>query len=222
MAYEIPFVNPAKNYQLIKEEIDAAYFEVMSKGDLIDRGHLKSFEENLAKFAGTKYAVGLNSGYDPLHMSLRAAGIGAGDEVIVPSHTFVATCSAVVNVNATPVLVDVARDFNIDVDKIEAAITPKTRAIITVHLSGYMGDMPRIMKIAEKHDLAVVEDACQSLGSSIDGRMAGSFGLTGCWSFYPFKILGGYGDGRAITTDDPDVALFARRMRYNGEDRQTG
>ena len=118
----------------------------MSKGDLIDRGHLKSFEENLAKFAGTKYAVGLNSGYDALHMSLRAAGIGTGDEVIVPSHTFVATCSAVVNVGATPVLVDVAKDFNIDVDKIEEVITPKTKAIISVHLNGYMADMPRILK----------------------------------------------------------------------------
>src|SRR3990170_2899557 len=153
MAYKIPFVNPAKNYQLIKEEIDAAYFEVMSKGDLIDRGHLKSFEENLAKFAGTTYAVGLNSGYDALHLSLRSAGIGAGDEVVVPAHTFVATCSAVVNVGATPVLVDVAKDFNIDVDKIEEVITPKTKAIISVHLNGYMADMPRILKIAERYNL---------------------------------------------------------------------
>jgi dTDP-4-amino-4,6-dideoxygalactose transaminase len=128
----------------------------------------------------------------------------------------------VVNVNATPVLVDVAKDFNIDVDKIEPSISPKTRAIIAVHLSGYMADMPRIMTIAERHKLVVIEDACQSLGSSIHGRMAGSFGLAGCWSFYPFKILGGYGDGGAITTDDPDIALFARRMRYNGEDRDTG
>jgi dTDP-4-amino-4,6-dideoxygalactose transaminase len=222
MGYKVPFVNPAKNYQLIKDEIDAAYFDVMSKGDLIDRSHLKSFEENLAKFVGTKYAVGLNSGYDALHLSLRAAGIGPGDEVIVPAHTFVATCSAVVNVGAIPVLVDVAKDFNIDVDKIEEAITSKTRGIIPVHLNGFMADMPRVMEIAEKYDLFVVEDACQSLGSSIDGKRAGSWGLTGCWSFYPFKILGGYGDGGAITTNDPDVALFAMRMRYNGEDRTTG
>lgn len=222
MSYKVPFVNPAKNYKLIKDEIDAAYFEVMSKGDLIDRDHLKSFEENLANFVGTEYAVGLNSGYDALHISLRAAGIGPGDEVIVPAHTFVATCSAVVNVSAAPVLVDVAEDFNIDVDKIEEAITPKTRAIIPVHLNGYMANMPRIMEIAEKQNLVVVEDACQSLGSSINGKKAGSWGLTGCWSFYPFKILGGYGDGGAIITNDPDVALFARRMRYNGEDRETG
>jgi len=155
-------------------------------------------------------------------MSLRAAGIGPGDEVIVPAHTFVATCSAVVNVGAVPVLVDVAKDFNIDCDLIEEAITPRTRGIIPVHLSGWMADMPRVMEIAEKHHLVVVEDSCQSLGSSIGGQGAGSWGLTGCWSFYPFKILGGYGDGGAITTNDPVVAQFARRMRYNGEDRETG
>ena len=222
MTSKVPFVNPTRNYKMIKDEINAAYFDVMSKGDLIDRGHLKLFEENLAKFVGTKYAVGLNSGYDALHMSLRAAGIKQGDEVIVPSHTFVATCSAVVNVGATPVLVDVGKDFNVDVNKIEDAITNKTMVMIPVHFYGYMADMPRVMEIAKKYNLVVIEDACQSLGSSIDGKKAGAWGLTGCWSFYPFKILGGYGDGGAITTNDPDVALFARRMRYNGEDRQTG
>jgi len=245
MTYKVKFVDPAKGYQSIKDEIDAAYFEVMSKGDLIDRGQLKSFEKNLAAFVGTKYAVGLNSGYDALHLSLRAAGIGQGDEVIVPAHTFVATCSAVVNVGATPVLVDVGKDFNINVDEIEGVITDKTKGIIPVHLSGYMADMPRIMDIAQKYNLVVIEDACQSLGSSIldqksevrrqeaeisdqgseargKRKMAGSWGLTGCWSFYPFKILGGYGDGGAITTDDPDIALYITRMRYNGEDRNTG
>jgi dTDP-4-amino-4,6-dideoxygalactose transaminase len=222
MITKIKFVSPSRVYEMLKDELDAAYFDVMKKGALIDQEHLRSFERNLAKFVGTKYAVGLNSGYDALHMSLRAAGIGPGDEVIVPAHTFVATCSAVVNVGAIPVLVDVAKDFNIDVDKIEEAITPRTRAIIAVHLSGWMADMPRILEIAKKHKLVVVEDACQSLGSSINGKGAGSWGLTGCWSFYPFKMLGGYGDGGAITTNDPDVAAFARRMRYNGEDRETG
>lgn len=218
----VKFVAPSRVYASLKEELDAAYFDVMTKGALIDREHLRSFESNLAKFVGTKYAVGLNSGYDALHMSLRAAGVGPGDEVIVPAHTFVATCSAAVNVGAVPVLVDVSGDFNIDADKIEAAITPRTRAIIAVHLSGWMADMPRIMDIAQKRGLVVVEDACQSLGASIHGKGAGSWGLTGCWSFYPFKILGGYGDGGAITTNDPDVAAYARRMRFNGEDRETG
>jgi len=222
MMRKIPLVNAARNYQMIKEEIDAAYFEVMSKGDLIDRGQLRSFEKNLAGFVGTKYAVGLNSGYDALHISLRAAGIGAGDEVIVPAHTFVATTSAVVNVGASPVLVDVGKDFNIDPDKIEEAITSRTKAILPVHLNGYMADMNKVMTIADKNKLIVVEDACQSLGATYNGKGAGSWGLTGCWSFYPFKILGCYGDGGAITTNDPDVALFATRMRYNGEDRDTG
>ena len=264
MVMKVKFVNPVRNYEMIKDEIDAAYFEVMSKGDLIDRGQLKSFEENLAKFVGTKYAVGLNSGYDALHLSLRAAGIGPGDEVIVPAHTFVASCSAIVNVGATPVLVDVGKDFNIDCDAIEKAIGDRQsavsgqrsavsdrqsavggqrsaiKAIMVVHLSGYMADMVRIMEIAEKYNLVVVEDACQSLGSWMEDtdsvrcqvlgvrheksvrKMAGAWGLTGCWSFYPFKILGGYGDGGAITTNDPDVALYATRMRYNGEDRDTG
>jgi len=222
MSCRVKFVEPAKVYRMIKDELDAAYFEVMDKGDLIDRGQLKSFETNLAAFVGTKYAVGLNSGYDALHMSLRAAGVGAGDEVIVPAHTFVATASAVVNVGAKPVLVDVGKDFNIDCGKIATAITPRTKAIIPVHLSGYMADMAQVMEIATKHGLVVVEDACQSLGASMMGKMGGSWGLTGCWSFYPFKILGGYGDGGAITTNDPGVALFATRMRYNGEDRDTG
>lgn len=218
----VKFVVPSRVYAALKEELDAAYFDVMSKGALVDREHLRSFEANLAKFVGTKYAIGLNSGYDALHLSLRAVGVGPGDEVIVPAHTFVASCSAVVNVGAKPVLVDVAKDFNIDVDLIERAITPRTRAIIPVHLSGWMADMPRLMEIADRHGLAVVEDACQSLGASIDTKGAGSWGRSGCWSFYPFKILGGYGDGGAITTNDPDVAAYARRMRYNGEDRDTG
>ena len=222
MTQRVRFVDPGKLYRSLKDELDEVYFDVMDKGDLIDRKQLQDFETHLAAFVGTRYAVGLNSGYDALHVSLRAAGIGAGDEVIVPAHTFVATCSAVVNVGATPVLVDVADDFNIDVTLIEAAITPRTKAIIPVHLSGWMADMPRVMEIARRHRLVVVEDACQSLGSSIDGRRAGSWGTTGCWSFYPFKILGGYGDGGAITTDDAEVASFARRMRYNGEDRDTG
>lgn len=222
MAYQVRFVNPPKLYQQLKPEIDAAYAHIMETGSFIDRQELRMFEEELAGFVGTRFAVGLNSGYDALHISLRAAGIGPGDQVIVPAHTFVATASAVVNVGATPVLVDVGPDFNIDVDKIEEAITPLTRGIIPVHLNGRMAYMPAVMELAEKHGLVVVEDACQSLGAKQDGRKAGAWGLTGCWSFYPFKILGGYGDGGALTTNDENVARFARRMRYNGEDRETG
>jgi dTDP-4-amino-4,6-dideoxygalactose transaminase len=222
MISRVPFVAPSRVYQILKGELDAAYFEVMSKGDLIDRKHLKSFESNLADFVGTKFAIGVNSGYDALHLSLRALNIKEGDEVIVPSHTFVATCSAVVNVGAKPVLVDVRNDFNIDVYKIEEAISEKTKAIIPVHLSGWMADMPAIKKISQKYNLFIVEDACQSLGSSIKSKKAGAWGNTGCFSFYPFKILGGYGDGGAITTNDENIAVFAKRMRFNGEERETG
>lgn len=222
MIRKVPFVAPSRVYQKYKAELNSAYFEVMSNGDLIDREQLKSFESNLSDFVGTRYAVGLNSGYDALQISLRALNIGSGDEVIVPAHTFVATCSAVVNVGATPVLVDVAKDFNIDVNRIEEVITKRTKAIIPVHLSGWMADMPEIVKIAGKYNLKIVEDACQSLGSSINGIFAGAWGNTGCFSFYPFKILGGYGDGGAITTNDEKIAVFAKRMRFNGEDRDTG
>jgi len=222
VSYKVKFVDPVKNYNLIKDEIDNAYFEVMSKGDLILRGQLNSFENNLAEFVGTKYAVGVNSGYDALHLSVICAGLGPGDEVIVPAHTFVASVSAIVNAGATPVLVDVADDSNIDLDQIEDVITDKTRGIMPVHLNGLICDMECVMDIAERHNLMVIEDACQTLGGMFKGKRAGSWGLTGCWSFYPFKILGGYGDGGAITTNDKDVALLASRLRYNGEDRESG
>jgi len=221
MVYRVPFIEPAKNYRMIKDEIDAVFFEVVSKGDLVMRGQLRQFEENFSKFVGTKYAVGLNSGYDALHISMIATGITKGDEVIVPAHTFLATASAVVNARGTPVLVDVGKDYNIDASKIEEAITPRTKAIIPVHLNGRVSDMDAVMAIADKYNLVVVEDACQSLGATFNGKNAGSFGLTGCWSFYPFKMLGGYGDGGAITTNDPRVARMARLLRYNGEDRET-
>jgi len=222
MAYKVKFVDPAHNYKLIKKEIDAAYNDVMSKGDLVLRGQLESFEKNLASFVGTKYAVGVNSGYDALHISMILAGIKSGDEVIVPAHTFVATASAVVNAGGNPVLVDVADDHNIDVSKIEKKITKKTKAIIPVHLNGHMSNMNEVMRIAKKYNLIVVEDACQSLGATFANKKAGSIGFTGCWSFYPFKILGGYGDGGAITTNDKKAAENAKFLRYNGEDRKTG
>src|SRR5262249_24689392 len=174
MSRRVPFVNPARAYERIKSEIDAAYFDVISRGQLVDRVELQQFEDNLAAFVGTKYAVGLSSGYDALHLSLRAAGLQPGDEVIVPAHTFVASCSAIVNAGARPVLVDVGEVFNIDVAKAADAITPGTKGIMPVHLSGWMADMPAIMALARKHDLVVIEDACQSLGASIDGRGAGS------------------------------------------------
>jgi len=222
MIYKVRFVKPDVAYQRIRPEIDTAIGDCLTNGDYILRHHLKDFEKRLAELVGVKYAVGLNSGYHALHLSLLAAGIGPGDEVITVAHTFVATISAIVHCGATPVLLDVGKDYNMDVAKLEAAVTPKTRAIIPVHLNGRLADMDKVMEVADKHRLKVIEDACQSLGGTINGKRAGSIGTTGCFSFYPFKALGGYGDGGAITTNDPEIARAVTLMRFNGEDRETG
>lgn len=219
---KVRFVNPQQTYKNLKKELDAAYFSVMEKGAFIAQSELLRFEQQLADFVGTRYAVGLSSGYDALYLSLIAARIGSGDEIIVPAHTFVATTSAVVRAGAKPILVDVRDDFNIDPECVEKAITKKTKAIIPVHLNGRMADMNPIMNIAKKSKVVVIEDACQSLGATYYGKSAGSIGLTGCWSFYPFKMLGGYGDGGAITTNSKKIADTIRLLRFNGEDRDTG
>ena len=222
MPYKVPFVDPRTHYQNLKTEIDEAIGSCLRQGDLIYRQQLRQFEDNFAAFVGTKYAVGLNSGYHALQFSLQAADIGPGDEVITVAHTFVATVSAIVNVGATPVLVDVAEGHNMDPDSFVAAVTPRTKAVIPVSLNGRVCKMDRIMAIANRHNLVVIEDSAQAIGAEFFGQKAGSFGLTGCFSFYPFKLLGGFGDGGAITTNDPEVALMVGRLRYNGEDRATG
>ncbi|MFB0564484.1 MAG: DegT/DnrJ/EryC1/StrS family aminotransferase [Candidatus Aminicenantaceae bacterium] len=219
--YKVRYADPGKNYLMIKDEINAVFADVISKGNLVMREELESFERNFSRFVGTKYAIGVGSGYDALLVSLVYIDLKPGDEVIVPAHTFVASASAVVNAGGKPVLVDVAKDFNIDPNKIEEAITPRTKAIMPVHLNGRVCDMDAIMSLAEKYDLVVIEDACQSLGATFKGRKSGAFGLAGCWSFYPFKILGCYGEGGALTTDNPDVARMVSLYRYNGEDRET-
>jgi len=222
MAYKVPFVDPRKHYRNLKDELDAAIIGCLSHGDLIMRQQLKDYEEHLAAFVGTRYAVGVSSGYHALHLSLIAAGLRPSDEVITVAHTFVATISAIVHVGATPVLIDVGKDYNMDMDELERAITPRTRAVLPVHLNGRLCDMGRLMTIAEEHNLIVIEDAAQALGAKYNDRVAGSFGLAGCFSHYPFKILGGFGDGGAVTTNDPRVARIVSLLRYNGEDRETG
>jgi dTDP-4-amino-4,6-dideoxygalactose transaminase len=220
--YRVPFVNAREHYGRYRTEFESAITDTLGKGDLIMRQQLRDFEAELAAFTGAAHAVGVNSGYHALHLSMLGAGLGPGDEVITVAHTFVATISAIVHCGATPVLVDVADDYNIDVAAFEAAITPRTRGVVPVHLNGRICDMGRIGAIAERHGLAVIEDAAQSLGATFDGRMAGSFGLSGCFSFYPFKILGCFGDGGAVTTSDPAIARAVTLLRYNGEDRETG
>ncbi len=222
MSYRVRFVKPDEHYARLKPEIDHALFTCLTKGDLINRHQLRDFEENLAAFVGTRYAVGVNSGYHALALSLLAAGVGPGDEVITVAHTFVATVSAIVHCGAAPVLIDVCPDYNMDPDLIEAAITPRTKAIIPVHLNGRICEMDRICGLADKHKLLIIEDAAQGLGATFKGKGGGSFGLAGCFSFYPFKMLGCFGDGGAVTTNDPVLAKAIVRMRYNGEDRETG
>lgn len=222
MPYRISFVDAKAHYRRLKSEIDAAITDCLSRGDLIDRQQLRDFEQHLAAFVGARYAVGVNSGYHALHFSLLAAGVGTGDEVVTVAHTFVATVSAIVHCNAKPVLVDVGPDYNMNVSLLERAITPKTKVIIPVHLNGRVCDMHRIMSVAGRYGVKVIEDAAQALGAALEGKRAGSFGLTGCFSFYPFKILGGFGDGGAVTTNDAEVARFVSLVRFNGEDRETG
>jgi len=222
LAYRVPFVNAREHFRRYRPEFEAALLGTLENGDLIYRQQLRDFEQHLASFVGARYAIGVNSGYHALHFSMLAAGLGPGDEVITPAHTFVATISAIVHCGATPVLVDVADDYNIDLDDVRRKLTPRTKAIVPVHLNGRICDMESVMKIAETNNLRVIEDAAQALGSTFDGKGAGSFGLTGCFSFYPFKILGCFGDGGAVTTNDLDVATMVRRLRFNGEDRETG
>ena len=225
MKYKVRFVNPQKQYKDHKKEFLKTVDDVFSRGDLIMRKDLEEFENKFARFIGTKYAVGLNSGTDALSLSMRAAGIRPGDEVIVPGHTFLASISAIYHQGARAVLVDVGEDFNINADLIEKAITSRTKAIEAVHLNGRMADMKKIIGIARAYDLLIIEDAAQALGAKIKlnnkWEKAGSIGLAGCFSLYPFKSLGAFGDAGVVATNDPEIAWRIKLLRYNGEDRET-
>ena len=221
MKYKVPFVGYKLQYQNLKSEIDNAIQDVLQRGDLILRSDVEEFEKNLAFFLGVKYAVGVNSCTDAMILSLKAAGIGNRDEVITVSHTFFATIEAIFRCGAKPILIDVREDFLMDPDQLEKVITKKTKAIIPVHLNGRVCEMDEIMKIAKKYNLIVIEDAAQALGASFQGKMAGSFGLTGCFSFYPAKILGAYGDGGAVVTNNKNIAERIRLLRDHGQKTKT-
>jgi dTDP-4-amino-4,6-dideoxygalactose transaminase len=222
MVYKVPFVNYPEHYRRMWDEVIGAISEALSKGDLLLRGQLRQFEEQIASFVGAKYAVGLNSGTDAMLLSLKAAGIGPGDEVITVAHTFVASIAVIVFCGAKPILVDVGEDMNMDVEQAEQKISPKTKAIIPVHLNGRLCNMKKLMKIANERDLVVIEDAAQALGATFDGKKAGSFGLTGCFSLYPAKVLGAAGDGGFLTTSDDETNKNTRLLRDHGQDRKTG
>lgn len=223
MTYKVPFVDLPLHYQRLEPEIKEVIKDVLfSRADFIMRDDLRQFEENIASFVGVKYAVGVNSGTDALHLSLLAAGIGTGDEVITVAHTFVATVAVIVHCGAKPILVDVGDDFNMDVEQLEQAVSPQTRAVIPVHLNGRLTDMEKLMAIAHKNNILVIEDAAQALGATFDGKNAGSFGLAGCFSLYPMKILGGIGDGGIMVTNDSELAEKIRFLRDHGQNRKTG
>ena len=217
MKYKAPFVNYPLQYLSLKKEIDKAISHVLKAGGLILWEDVKIFEKAIAKFSGVKYAVGVNSGTDALIFSLMAAGIKEGDEVITVSHTFFATIEAIHHCKAKPVLIDVKDDFLMDESKLEKAITKKTKAIIIVHLNGFCCNMDEIMKIARKHKLLVIEDAAQALGAKYKGKEAGSFGIAGCFSFYPAKSLGCFGDGGAVVTNSFQMAEKIKLLRNHGQ-----
>ena len=214
--WKVPFVNYKLQYRDMGEEIIAEIRRVLANGDLILRDDVERFEENFAKFVGAEYAIGVNSCTDAMRLSLKVAGIGKGDEVITASHTFLATLDAIVDVGAKPVLVDSGLDYNMDTSKLDDAVTPKTKAIMPVHLNGRMCNMDVVMSIAHRHALFVISDAAQAVGASFRGKKVGTFGIASCFSFYPAKILGTAGDGGMVVTNDRVFADKVRAMRDYG------
>ncbi len=219
MDYQVRFINPQRHFNLYGKEFMRVLNDRLANGKLILQEDVTEFEAHIAEMCGTKYAIGVNSGFDALRLSLEALGIKEGDEVITVAHTFLASISAIVKTGATPVLLDVGEDWNMNVSEIEKRISKRTKAIIPVHLNGRMCDMEGIMAIAKKYDLFVIEDACQSLTASFKKRKAGAWGVTGCFSFYPFKILGAFGEAGAITTNNVKIAQKLILLRYHGVDR---
>lgn len=215
---QVPFVDLAAQYASIKSEIDAAIQGVLSRCDFVLGSDVTAFEQEFADFVGVSHCVSVGSGLDALTLALKALGIGAGDEVICPANTFIATTLAVCAAGATPVLVDCNSNFNMDVAEVEAAITAHTRAILPVHLCGRPADMDAILALAHRHSLHVVEDAAQAHGATYKGKRVGGLGIAGCFSFYPGKNLGAYGDGGAVCTNDTALAAKLTRLRNYGQE----
>jgi dTDP-4-amino-4,6-dideoxygalactose transaminase len=214
----IPFVDLATQHAAIQSEINAAIQQVLSQSNFILGSQVEEFERAFATFVGSEHAVGVSNGLDALRLALMALDVGSGDEVILPANTYIATALAVSSTGARPVLVDCdSETYNVDVSLIEPAITPRTRAIIPVHLTGQSADMEPIVEIAERHDLDIVEDAAQSHGTQYKDQPCGSIGTVGCFSFYPGKNLGACGDGGMATTDDAKLAKRLRRLRNYGQ-----
>ena len=218
MDKKLPLVDLKVQHASIAAEVEAAVQTVMSNADFILGSDVVAFEEEFAHYCTTEHAVGLDSGMSALELGMRALGIGPGDEVITPAGSFIASSSAISFTGATPRWVDIdPRTYNIDASLIERAITKRTKAIMVVHLYGQPANMDPVLEIARRHDLPVIEDACQSHGARYKGRRTGSMGAFGAFSFYPSKNLGAYGDAGALTTNDAALADKVRMMRNYGQ-----
>jgi dTDP-4-amino-4,6-dideoxygalactose transaminase len=218
---KINFLDLKTQYESIKPEIDAAILQVINTSSFVLGPSVAKFEQDFSQYCQCEETIAVNSGTSALFLALKAMGIGAGDEVVTAANTFIATAAAIIYTGATPILVDVdPLTRNIDIDKIESAITSMTKVIIPVHLYGYMADMERINAIAVKHNLIVLEDACQAHGAKFNGKPAGSYGLAGAFSFYPGKNLGAYGEGGAVVTSDKGLAKEMRKLRDHGSEKK--
>lgn len=216
MKKQIPFFNYAALFEREEKDLMPIIQDVLRRGAYIMQKDLLQFEANLGKYLGVKHVIGVADGTVALMMGLRAAGVKQGDEVIVPSHTFVASAAAIHHVGGTPVLADCGPDHLLDAPSVARKITGRTRAIMPVQLNGRTANMDGIVALAKKHGLKIVEDSAQALGSKFKGRFAGTFGVSGSCSFYPSKTLGCFGDGGAVFTDDDEAAEFIRLMRDHG------
>lgn len=219
---KIPFFNYSSAFQQLEEDFVQIFKDVLGKGAFIQQAELEDFERNLAKYLGVKYAFGVGNATDGLTMIWRSIGLRPGDEVIFPSHTMVATAAAIVHAGGIPIPVDCGDDHLIDCNAIEEAITSRTRGICPVQLNGRTANMDQILKICEKHDLVLVEDAAQALGSKFQGQFAGTFGVASAFSFYPAKLLGCLGDGGAVVTDDDQTAEQILLLRDHGRSASNG
>ena len=217
----VPLLDLKAQYRELQPELDSAIHEVMANAAFIGGPKVKALEEAIARYCGTSHAVACANGTDALFLSMAALGIGKGDEVITTPFTFWATVECIVHTGATPVFIDVEPGtYNMNVAQVEAAITPRTRAILPVHIFGQCVDMDPLLEIAERHGLAVVEDACQAIGATYKGRRAGSLARAAAFSFFPSKNLGCAGDGGIITTDDAELASRARLLALHGTSRK--
>lgn len=212
----IPLVDPQVQYQAIKPEIDEAIAKVLASGQFILGKEVEAFEQEFASYLGVKHAIGVASGTDALYLSLRACDIGEGDKVITTPFTFVSTAEAILRCGAIPLFTDINETGNIDLDKIDNHTLKSAKAILPVHLYGCPVDMPKLIELATKYKLIVIEDACQAIGAKFLNKLTGTFGEAGCFSFYPTKNIGSYGDAGIVTTDSPDIASKIRQLRNHG------